>query len=352
MERAIVPLLVTLVCGACLLAGARALFTLRRRHHPDQPQVSEHVVMLALTAVALAAVVISLPVSESLRGQILGLLGLALTGVIALSSTTFVANAMAGLMLRAVGNFRPGDFLRVGDHFGRVTERGLFHTEIQTEDRDLATLPNLYLVTQPVKVVRESGTLISAELSLSYDLPHDRIEALLADAAAEAGLEEPFVHVRDLGDFAVRYRVAGFLRDVKHLVSARSRLLGGVLDTLHGAGIEIVSPTFMNQRQLTPEARFVPAVAQAAAAEPEEPAAEALMFDKADAQAALETLRAERQRLTAEIENLERAVGDAEASARPGLEADLAARRARVEDIDAALRQAETPEQRDREEPA
>jgi len=37
----------------------------------------------------------------------------------------------------------------VGDYFGRVTERGLFHVEIQTEDRDLATLPNMFLVSQP-----------------------------------------------------------------------------------------------------------------------------------------------------------------------------------------------------------
>ena len=58
-------------------------------------------------------------------------------------------------------NFRPGDFVRVGERLGRVTERGLFHTEIQTEDRDLTTLPNLYLVTNPVTVVRASGTIVS-----------------------------------------------------------------------------------------------------------------------------------------------------------------------------------------------
>ena len=42
------------------------------------------------------------------------------TATVALSSTTFVANTMAGLMLRLVRNFRPGEFVRVGDHFGSV----------------------------------------------------------------------------------------------------------------------------------------------------------------------------------------------------------------------------------------
>ena len=62
----------------------------------------------------------------------LGLLGLVLTGIIGLSSTSFVSNAMAGLMLRSVGSFRSGDFIEVQGNFGRVSARGLFHTEIQT----------------------------------------------------------------------------------------------------------------------------------------------------------------------------------------------------------------------------
>jgi small conductance mechanosensitive channel len=36
----------------------------------------------------------------AMRGELLGLFGLVLTAVVALSSTTFVSNAMAGLMLR------------------------------------------------------------------------------------------------------------------------------------------------------------------------------------------------------------------------------------------------------------
>ena len=80
--------------------------------------------------------------TDSTRGQIITLMGLVITGVIALSSTSFVANIMAGLMLQVVKSFKPGDFVRVGEYFGRVTERGLFHVEIQTEDRDLTTLPN------------------------------------------------------------------------------------------------------------------------------------------------------------------------------------------------------------------
>ncbi len=136
-------------------------------------------------------------------GAQLTMLGLLLTAIIALSSTTFVANAMAGLVSRAVGAFRPGDIVRVADHFGRVTARGLFHTEIQTEDGDLTELPNLFLVSHPVSVVRSTGTIVSASVSLGYDVPHSKIEALLLEAARAGELEDPYVHVPELGDFSV-----------------------------------------------------------------------------------------------------------------------------------------------------
>lgn len=93
-----------------------------------------------------------------------------------------------------------------GEHFGRVSKRGLFHTEIQTEDRDLITLPNLYLVSHPVTTVRNSGTIISSTVSLGYDVPRGRIEASLLRAAQNAGLQDPFVRIFELGDFSVSYR--------------------------------------------------------------------------------------------------------------------------------------------------
>ena len=90
---------------------------------------------------------------------------------------------------------------------------GLIHVEIQTEDSDLTTMPNLYVVTNPVKVIRKAGTLVTAEVSLGYDVDHNRIEKALAEAAEVTNLTEAFVHVISLGDFSVIYRVAGFLKD-------------------------------------------------------------------------------------------------------------------------------------------
>lgn len=244
---------------------------------------SRQLLLTGIVFCYLVVLLLALPISEGMKGQLFNLIGIAITATIALSSTTFVGNTMAGLMLRAVNSVRPGDFLKVGDHMGRVSEQGLLHTEIQTEDRDLTTLPNLFLVTNPVTVVRYSGTMISATISLGYDVPRKTIEELLIVAAERAELKDPFVQVLELGDFSVTYRVAGFLDEVKYLISYRSKLRCHMLDVLHENNIEIVSPNFVNQRVFPIEKTFIPR--KVYTKEKEEPlnrSPEDVIFDKAE----------------------------------------------------------------------
>jgi len=278
--------------AVAVLGASLALFLARRwvegRLAPGHGVRFGHQLgMVGLSLAGLLTVVLALP-DAGMRGQVLSFVGILLSAAIALSSTTLLGNAMAGIMLRAVKNFRMGDFIQVDHHFGRVTEMGLVHTEIQTEDRDLSTLPNLLLVTHAVKVIRPSGTILSATVSLGYDVPRGEIEECLLAAARDTGLEEPFVHVVELGDFSVSYRAAGKLSDVKHLLSQRSRLRSAMLDRLHEGGIEIVSPTFMNTRALGTGRRVIP---EASVAQPAAPDPDAMIFDKAEGASALDRMQ-------------------------------------------------------------
>lgn len=202
---------------------------------------------VGVVLVGLLVIVFLLP-EESNSDLAFSIVGLIVTGALAISSQSIIANAMAGLMLRTVSSFKLGDFIEVADNIGRVTERGLFHTEIQTADRDLITLPNSLMVNQPVRVVLASGTIVSATASLGYDVSRHTLEELFVTAAESAGLIEPFVQVIDLGDYSVNYRIAGFLEDPRSLLAARSRLRSKILDTLSEAGIEIMSPTYIARR--------------------------------------------------------------------------------------------------------
>ena len=314
LTRALPILPTVLVILLAAVAGRLAKRLLRG--DPGAASSGEFRTQIAQMTIGLSSVLlvmVVLPVPPELRGQLLSLFGIVLSAAIALASTTFVGNVMAGIMLKAVRNFRTGDFVRVGDQFGRVTERGLLSTEIQTEDRDLVTLPNLHLVTNPVKVIRASGTIISAEISLGYDVPHGQVEALLAAAATDAGLDDPFVLLLSLGDFSVTYRISGLLGEVKQLLTVRSRLRVAMLDQMHGAGVEIVSPSFMNQRVLSPEARVLPVGAMSRPVADSGPTIETIAFDKADDAESLDELVATHKQTREAIAEL----ADAPATADP-----------------------------------
>jgi len=303
-------------------------------------------VMLTLSAIGVVAIILALPIGDARRGQLLSLIGIVVSASVALSATTFLGNAMAGLMLRSIGGFRIGDFVRCGEHFGRVSERGLLHTEIQTEDRDLTTIPNLFLVTHPVTTVRSSGTIVSTTVSLGYDVPRARIEKCLLAATEAAGLADGFVYVVELGDFSVSYRVAGLLTEVTSLVSVRSRLRAAVMDALHHDGIEIVSPNFMNQRVLDPDREFIPkAVRPTAEAEPAV-SPESVVFDKAEEAATLEELRLRLEKLTGESVELKKQLKEtADEAERTAVETRLERLATRVGALERVIAAREKPDQ-------
>ncbi|MGE0040779.1 MAG: mechanosensitive ion channel family protein [Vicinamibacterales bacterium] len=316
LEKAAVLMPLAGAVAGVLLVLLAANWALLGRHQQmgKERQLPRQLVMLGLTVVGALVVLLSLPVSDGTRNQVIALVGVLLSGVIAFSSPTIVSNFMAGLMLRMTRPFRIGDFIRIGEHFGRVAERGLFDIEVQTEHRELISLPNTYVISNPVEVVRPSGTIVSATLSLGYDIHHARVEPLLVAAAGDAGLEEAFVQILELGNDAITYRVSGLLTEVRSLLSTRSNLYRAILDTLHGAGVEIVSPHFMNQRRLDAAAPVIPRP-RAAPAETPLPGPEPLVFDKAERAAKRE---AERERLRAEIAELgaaAKAAGSAEKQA-------------------------------------
>jgi small-conductance mechanosensitive channel len=347
--RPILPMSAALAGTILLLVLGRLVLARSFAHRPGYP-FKRQIATLLLSLFGLVAVILLMPITDSARGQLLSLLGILLSAAIALSSTTFLGNIMAGMMLRSIRNFKAGDFIHVEGNFGRVSDQGLFHVEIQGEDRNLTSMPNLLLVTNPVQVYRSTGSVISTEVSLGYDVPRRKVEALLLKAAEDAELKEPFVQVLALDDFSVNYRVAGLLEEVKHLISSRSILRQKVLDRLHEGDIEIVSPTFMNTRAVG-EKRFIPSeeiaeVTDKPVSELLEP--EKLMFDKADQAESLEKLKETYHALANEIEALkkrrEKASDDFEQERLKILGDRLKTRRDRIGDL---LKQSEIEEKSD-----
>lgn len=265
----------------------------------------------------LLGLIVTFPGDNDVRNSLLGLYGLLITALIGLTASTYVGNGLAGLILRSRGAFSDGDFIRAGDVFGGVTDRRLLHTEIETEDGDLVLIPNVRMVTEPVTVMRvDRGIVVSAHISLGYDVPSSQVKELLRAAGTDAGLHNSFALISELGDFSVTYRAGGRVggpetgRSEVLLITTRSRLREQILRHLHEAGIEIVSPTFMNQRQLQPGQRFIPVDWQHDGDESEETPVEETVNPKRQKARSLEVLRKDRDDLLAAVEALQRQIDD------------------------------------------
>ncbi|UCH66069.1 MAG: mechanosensitive ion channel, partial [Ignavibacterium sp.] len=205
----------------------------------------------------------------------------------------------------------PGDFIRIENNFGRVTKKALFRTEIQTEDRNLTSLPNLYIANNPLKIIRDSGTIISTAVSLCYNLNRSKIEAALLESANKSGLTDPFVYITNLGDFSVTYKINGLLTEIDKYFTVNSKLNANIMDHLHKGGVEIVSPNFMNQRQVN-DIQFIPKITKESKPAREEKLPEELVFDKAIKADKIDDKIESLTKIDEEIKQLKSALKDAE----------------------------------------
>ena len=304
-------------------------------------------IMFGASFIGLLMIILGLPIDPSTRGQLLSLIGIIVSAAIALSSSTFIGNAMAGIMLKTVRNFRTGDFVKTDDVFGRVTERGLFHTEIQTPDRDLTTLPNLYLATKPVTVIRQSGTIIGATVSLGYDVNHTKVEDILKGAASGIGLQDSFVQVLELGDYSIVYRVAGLLTETKQLIAYRSRLRAAMLDGLHQGGVEIVSPQFNNARMITSDQVFIPAPAKQKTAPIAHAAPVDVAFDKAEEAENLDSRQRELSKMKESLDELRQEAKSASSEEKQGFDTRIGHMEQNIENLNTSLNAAKEDEKKE-----
>jgi small-conductance mechanosensitive channel len=251
------PFLYPLALFVVLWLLDRSLSTLQRRQGSVRRidwRWWRPILMIGLTLAGL--VLWSVTLRGDFRSEYLKLLAAVLAGAVALAATSPIGNAFAGVMMRNQRHFRAGDWVESEGLTGRISERGIFFVEIQDERSNLVTVPNRWLASRPLSVIRcpptpiSPYTLVDAEITLGYDVPRRQVERLLAEAARSCALHEPWVQVCELGDFSVRYRVKGRTSDTQNLLRIRSDLRAATLDTLHDAGVEIVSPRFINQRVL------------------------------------------------------------------------------------------------------
>ncbi|EIK94288.1 mechanosensitive ion channel protein MscS [Pseudomonas sp. M47T1] len=190
--------------------------------------------------------------------------------MISLGATSVVGQAAAGLILTYTRTLRPGEFVRIGEYEGTVTELGMFTTRIRTGLGEVLTLPNSMITGTVTKnysrAVKGPGYVVDTVVTIGYDTPWRQVEGMLLEAARRTPgvLEDPPAQVFQtaLSDFYPEYRLVAqaIPSEPRPRAVLLSMLHANIQDVFNEYGVQIMSPHYLGdpeaQKWVPPEQWF------------------------------------------------------------------------------------------------
>lgn len=218
--------------------------------HPETANPTRRIVVALLW---LFAIVVAYPYLPGSGSDVFKGVSVFAGLVISLGSSGVMNQAMSGFVLMYSRAFRPGDYVRIGETEGTVSELGMLSTKIRTTKREEITLPNSVVVAATVKnysrlAADEGGVLLHTSVTIGYDTPWRQVEALLLLAARRTqGLRAdppPFVLQTALSDFYVEYQLNAVMDEPARRAAVLSALHAAIIDAFNEHGVQITSPHY------------------------------------------------------------------------------------------------------------
>ncbi len=175
--------------------------------------------------------------------------------MLSVGASGLVGHAASGLIIVFARLFRPGDYVRIADAEGTVTEVGAFTIHIRTsKDEDLVVPNSMVLAAVSRNFSRPvdgGGFVINIDVTIGYDAPWRQVHALLREAATRTqgilASPEPRVWQTALSDFYVNYTLV--CQGATTLPAERAALLSTlnakVQDVFNEHGVQIMSPHYL-----------------------------------------------------------------------------------------------------------
>ncbi|RFS23413.1 mechanosensitive ion channel family protein [Chitinophaga silvatica] len=173
-----------------------------------------------------------------------------------LGSSSAISNIVAGFVITYMRPFKIGDRVKIGDITGDVIEKNLLVTRLRTIKNEEITVPNASILNgHTINFTTSSkdlGLILHTNITIGYEVPWPKVHDLLIQAAlkTEGVLKDraPFVLQKEFQDFSVAYEINVYTDDSHKIASIQSNLHQHIQDAFNEAGIEIMSPHFMAQR--------------------------------------------------------------------------------------------------------
>jgi small-conductance mechanosensitive channel len=219
----------------------------------DTAKPTKRLVVLGVWLFALAMAYPYLPGSDTEAFQGISLLlGLMVT----FGGSSLFAQGASGLILMYSRTLRVGEYVRIEDHEGTVTEMGGFTTRVRTGLGEEITLPNAMVLGTAVKnysrTVKGQGYIVDTTVTIGYDTPWRQVEAMLIEAAHRTpgvlASPSPRVFQTALSDFYPEYRLVcqAIPREPRPRAEVLAALHANIQDVFNEHGVQIMSPHYLS----------------------------------------------------------------------------------------------------------
>jgi len=172
--------------------------------------------------------------------------------MVSLGSSSVVNQMMSGLTITYSRSLHVGDFVRIGEVDGTVTNVGALSTKIKTARGEEVTIPNALVVsnvtTNYTRYHEAEGVFVPTSITIGYDTPWRQVHALLLLAAERtAGVRKqpaPVVRQTSLQDFYVEYTLLVTLDLPSRRTVILDRLHANIQDAFNEFDVQITSPHY------------------------------------------------------------------------------------------------------------
>ena len=217
--------------------------------YPETAQPTRRIAVALLWLFALIASYQYLPGSDSdvFKGVSV-FVGL----IVSLGSTGIMNQVMSGLMVTYSRALRVGDFVKVADVEGIVTQLGTLSTKIKTARNEEITIPNTVVVSHAAtnysRHAERDGVFVPTSVTIGYDVPWRQVHALLLLAAERTPAvrrdPKPVVLQVALCDFYVQYTLLLCLEQPQRRLLVLATLHANIQDAFNEYGVQIMSPNY------------------------------------------------------------------------------------------------------------
>jgi small-conductance mechanosensitive channel len=195
--------------------------------------------------------------------------------MVSLGGASVIGQAFSGLILMYSRVFRVGDYVRIGEVEGTVTELSMFTTHVRTGMGEEITLSNSAVMAATTRnysrAVPGTGYVLDTVVTIGYATPWRQVEAMLLEAARRtadiAQKPSPMVRQTALSDYYVEYRLVAYtpLEQAAPRVEVLHRLHANIQDVFNEYGVQIMSPHYVldpKSPQVVPKDQWFAAPAQ------------------------------------------------------------------------------------------